>query len=411
MFAIVVFAVAFLALWMADAPPRPDGRPGRGALTWLVWFVPLLVFAGNRYNGADWINYKQTFTTLAASGGPVAAVVDSPLEWLFSLLLWAIGAVGLPYEAVVLVVGVFNTFALLHVLKRIGAVRLGRTFALLFLIEGWTLYHEQLRQSLAVTLCLLALVQYVSNRRVGAVLLWIAAIGCHSSAIVTPLLLVLARSVRRSGGKPIPLRSAIVFSVLTFVIVSGLFTAVREGLLPIPGIERLQNKLQLYEEHDVFGGTLFTAGLIGYVLGLVLLLPLRGVVERRGEFWLSFSWSAAVLWSLLGPLLRTQAILIRFEHYLLIFLPLAIGLLLGHKELAGFKRAAVTLFACVFASTFPLRVFLNPENVVWSLNYQNFIVYGALGLELEDDGTREQLICANLALFDNDFCGRGTDAF
>ena len=53
-----------------------------------------------------------------------------------------------------------------------------------------------------------------------------------------------------------------------------------------------------------------------------------------------------------------------------------------------------------------LRVFLNPENLIWSLNYQNSFVYGFLGLDLQNVNLREAQICLNLAFFGNDFCGR-----
>ena len=116
------------------------------------------------------------------------------------------------------------------------------------------------------------------------------------------------------------------------------------------------------------------------------------------------------MWSLLGPLLRTEAILIRFEHYLLVFLPLTFGLLLQRpKSTTTAQKAPDMLLVAIFAMTFPLRVFLNPENVVWTLNYQNTLIYGLTNTELDDDDFRQTLICANLALFDNDFCGRDAD--
>lgn len=408
MIAIGVFLVVFALLWLADTPASERARR---RLSWLIWLVPLLLLAGNRFNGADWINYKRSFDTLAGVGSPIDAMVDSPLEWLFSLLLWAVGQAGLPYEAVVVVIGVFNTAALLYILRGIQVECRGKTMALLLLVEGWTLYHEQLRQSVAVTLCLLALMAVLKHRWLSALLLWFAATGFHSSAVVAPLLLLLAQQTRRSGNQPMSLSRVIIIGVAAFAVISSLLALVRQGMLPFAGLDRLQTKLQLYEEHDVFGGTLFTAGLLAYALGFVVLMSVRKTVAQRREFWLSMCWTAAILWSVLGPLLRTQAILIRFEHYLLIFVPLAFGLLLTHASKVGWRQRLTTVVLCVFAATFPMRVFLSPENVVWTLNYQNMLLYSVLDLELEDETLRETLICANLALFDNDFCGRDPTGF
>lgn len=401
--AAAVFLLVFLLLWASDRSVQKAPRPYWQAIVWLMLAVFL---AGNRFNGADWINYKHAFETLATNASAIDGMADSPFEWLFSLMLWVIGRAGLPYEAVVIVVGVFNSVGLVHLLRHTSVEQRNRALALLLLIEGWTLYHEQLRQSVAVTLCLLALLRLLEHRRLAALLLWIAATGFHSSAVVAPLFVLLVRGIQRADNRPISLTRAIVLSVLAFVVISGLFEAVREGLIPIAGLDRLRNKLELYEEHDVFGGTLFTAGLLGYLLGFLLLMPARRLVEERRDFWLSLSWSSALLWTLLGPLLRTQAILIRFEHYLLVFLPLALALVLEQLPPHSFRRAVSAAALSLFAATFPLRVFLNPENIVWSLDYQNYIVSSTLGLDLVDEDLRETLICANLALFDNDFCGR-----
>ena len=403
MLAIVVFALTFLLLWLADGP---DGETARGRLRWMVWLVPLLLLAGNRYNGADWINYKRAFDALASVPSALDATIESPFEWLFSLLLWVIGRAGLPYEVVIAVIGVFNTAALMRVLRCVAADYPARTLALLLLVEGWTLYHEQLRQSVAVTLCLLALLASQRRGWVAALLLWIAATGFHSSALIAPLLLVLARQTRQADNRPMSLTRVVLIGAGAFLLIVSMLRLIRQGMLPIAGLDRLQNKLELYEEHDVFGGALFTAGMVAYAIGFLLLLAVRGRVAERQEFWLSLSWTAAILWAVLGPALRSQAILIRFEHYLLIFLPLAFGLLWQRNMTASWPRKIGSLVFCLFAATFPLRVFLHPENLVWSLDYQNTLVYGALSLELEDETLRETLICANLALFDNDFCGR-----
>ena len=405
MIAILVFAVAFALLWWADAGAI-DGR--RGPLAWLSWLVPFVLFAGNRYNGADWINYKSGFETLAGIASPVEAIASSPFEWLVSLLMWALGRLGAPYEAFVFTIGTFSVFGLQSIFRGIGISLPGKTFALLMLIEGWTLYHEQLRQSVAVTLCLMALIDTRRNAWLRAIFLWIAATGFHGSAFIAPMLLFLATHIHRKGNRPATVTWTIVSAGGLFLIIAASLAVLRQGL--IPGLERIQNKLVLYEEHAVFGGALFTAGLLGYVIGLALLLRVRKAVEARTEFWLSLCWSAALMWSLLGPLLRTEAILIRFEHYLLIFLPLTFGLLLPSPTPAvGPSRAPGMLLVAIFAMTFPLRVFLNPENVVWTLNYQNTLIYGLTNTELDDDDFRQTLICANLALFDNDFCGRDAD--
>ncbi len=415
--AIIVFAAVLLVFWLADG--RAAGRTGAMAGA-AIAVVTLVLLAGNRFNGADWINYKHAFDTLASTPGAVDAMVDSPFEWLFSLLLWAVGQAGLPYEATVFVIGVFNTWALLRVLRAMGVDSPGRTMALLMMIEGWTLFHEQLRQSVAVSLCLLAMLGALRGHWGSAALLWVAAMGFHSSAVIAVGWLPLARQVQRNANRPVSLVWAVLLGILAFGVISGGLALVRDGLLPLPGIDRLKNKLELYEEHDVFGGALFTAGMLGYAVGFVLLMATRRIVLERREFWLSTSYSFAVLWAVLGPLLRTEAILIRFEHYLLIFLPLAFGLLYARPAAvspAALPAAPATPprprpsfvlsgLIVIFAVTFPLRVFVNPENVVWSLDYQNDLVFPALGLELEDDTVRETLVCANLALFDNDFCGR-----
>jgi len=405
MIAILVFAAAFALLWWADAG-AVDGR--RGPLAWLSWLVPFVLFAGNRYNGADWINYKAGFEMMAGIASPVEAVAASPFEWLVSLLMWALGRLGASYEAFVFVVGTFSVFGLQSIFRRIGVSSPGKTFALLMLIEGWTLYHEQLRQSVAVTLCLLALIDTRRGAWLRAICLWIAATGFHSSAFIAPMLLFLAGHIHRKGNRPVTVAWTILSAGSLFLIIAASLAVLRQGL--IPGLDRIQNKLVLYEEHDVFGGALFTAGLLGYAIGLGLLLRVRKAVEARAEFWLSLCWSASVMWSLLGPLLRTEAILIRFEHYLLVFLPLTFGLLLQRpKSTTTAQKAPDMLLVAIFAMTFPLRVFLNPENVVWTLNYQNTLIYGLTNTELDDDDFRQTLICANLALFDNDFCGRDAD--
>ena len=401
--AIAAFALCFLLLWLADSPATDKGRQ---RVRWLIWAAPMLLLAGNRFNGADWINYKRAFETLSGEVSALDGVLASPFEWLFSLLLWAIGQTGLPYEAVVAVIGVFNALALTHIIRQLAPDFPARTMALVLLVEGWTLYHEQLRQSVAVTLGLLSLLAAHRGSWLRTAVLWIAATGFHSSAVIAPIWLLLMRQVRRSDNQPMRLTQVLMLGAVAFAVIAGGLTLLRQGLLPIAGLDRLQTKLELYQEHDVFGGALFTAGMVAYALGFLVLMAVRRRVVARGDFWLSFAWTAAILWTVLGPALRTQAILIRFEHYLLIFMPLALGLLLQRDDERGWGRRARTLVFCVFAATFPLRVFLHPENLVWSLDYQNTVVFNALSIELEDADLREALICANLALFDNDFCGR-----
>lgn len=402
--AIAVFVLVFAIFWWAGRRTDPQQTGGLMVLVWVVLFV---VFAGNRFNGSDWINYKIVFENLSGSRGIIDGISESPFEWLYSLLMWILGQIGLPYQSTVIATALINVAALMALLRSIAPHHPAKIVAFIFLVEGWMLYHEQLRQSLGISLVILSLLAYLNERRISALLLWILAIGCHTSAAIAPLLLFLVERIRRNDNLPITVPMAALFGVGLFLAVSTALEVVRLGILPSILTQRIGLKLELYDEHPVFGASVFTAGMIAYGIGFLLLLSIRDEVRRRQEFWFSLAWSAALLWAVLGPLLRTQSILLRFEHYLLIFLPVAMGLALrSDRNITPAIQGWLAPLFIVFAFTFPLRTFLHPEHLVWTLDYENAIIQPLLGIELEDEDVRRALICANLLFFENDFCPR-----
>ena len=368
-----------------------------------LFFILLFVWGGNHFNGADWINYLKEYNRLSDFSNPVDAVFYANFEWLFSLFMWGFSVGGFPYEFFVAAIAFTNIFFLLRLLSWLDVRNKETVLVSLFLIEGWSLYHEQLRQSLAVTLCLMAAYFFMRRRNFLCVIYFIVAFGFHSSAIFFAVILFIIWRVVRNGGAPLGIMNILYLTVIFAfgMIAFGLLVGV--GFLDYFGLERLRDKYFEYQNNDVYGSALFNAGLVAYGFGFLILLQFKRHVVSQKNVWISVAWSCALLWCFLGPLLRTVSILIRFEHYLLIFFPFVLGVY-GYKTERLNKNVFGYAASLLFAATFLVRIVISPAHNVWVQNYDNLFISFLTGSAIDISDARQDEVCLNLSNEGNNFC-------
>ncbi|NKI67889.1 hypothetical protein GN109_00525 [Collimonas pratensis] len=368
-----------------------------------LFFILFLVWGGNELNGADWLNYSKEYERLTDIRSIFEVGALGQFEWLFSILLWMFSSLKIPYLGFVAFIGLINTSCLMWVMGKLKIENRGQVLAMLFLIEGWTLYHEQLRQAVAVSLCMVAFVQFINKKKLAAFFIVFIATGFHSSAIFSLAIFYLIRVIEKRDGKPISIKESIYASLILIFGIFVILEFVKYGVFSHLGLIRLQEKFAIYQSDEVYGSSLFTAGIVAYPIGLFILLQYRKLAINNANIWYSLAWSGAILWCFLGPCLRMIAILIRFEHYLLIFFPFVIGIysfsFKGKKEYK-FSWLLIFLFSC----TFMVRIAISPEHQIWINNYQNTFLGYLFGLPEDDMNKRQEIICNHLSEVGNNFC-------
>ncbi|MEO6922095.1 MAG: EpsG family protein [Collimonas sp.] len=369
------------------------------------FLILLVIWGGNRFNGADWINYINVYRGFNDENSILNVIYLGRFEWLFSIWMWIFSRAGIPYEGFVASIALVNILCLLWVIKKVRIESIGLCLITLFLIEGWTLYHEQLRQAIALSICLVAAVHFLNNRKRLAYFLIVFSTGFHSSAFFSLLFFYVINRVLRRKNAPLSLHEIILTSLAIVSSVGIVVVAMKLGVLNLIGLSRLQEKFEYYETDQLSGSSLINVGMIAYLLGFCILLWYRKTVLRQRVAWLSFAWSMAILWCFLGPWLRIFAIFTRFEHYLIIFIPFAVCVYSSSADQNVKQIAQRTLITILFSATFFIRIALNPEHQIWVLNYQNVFVSLIFDMHLDNVDVRKDVICENFSQYDNNFCG------
>lgn len=378
----------------------------------IVFYFIVLVFAwgGNKFNGSDWMNYLTAYHDVSAVDSMQVVLATAQFEWLFTLWMWVFGSNEFPYEAFVFSVAVVNTSCLLWFLTKVDVRRWGWLLATLFLILGWSIYQEQLRQSLAISF-LFPFYIFVARRRfLPALLMLVLATGFHSTAIFGLTVAAVILLIQHRKGVPPTLKQLVVASLMFASVVLVYHGAGRFGVFSMIGLRGLQAKYNYYLTDDVYGQSLLNLGMLAYLIGFCILWAARRRRKDNMPFWYSVAWTAAMLWCLIGPWLRTTAILIRLEWYLLAFLPFAVAAYgsdpIYPRMVVETRRAMGVMGGWLLAATFMGRVLISPEYEPWVDNYQNIflgIFSDSHDLRYGEEDFRREEICSNLKLYNN-FC-------
>lgn len=375
---------------------------------WIGAFVIFfLLCAGSVENGSDWIWYRQGFLGLEEFGSFREALVDSVYEPGFLFLMYSAHALGLSYQYVVAAVALICASCWWYFARTLGFLSPALLLAFLILIDGWTLYNEQLRQAVAVSIFLPVLVWASRGQWFRVLLGTLLALTFHTSAIFIVPMLVLQQCLLRF---PRMWQSWVLLMSYAATVWAGIgvtVSLVQAEIFSKIGLQFVQSKLAVYLESENYGAPLISAGLVSYAIGMYVLILARRVVMERGDTWMQLIWHFSAMWCLLGPIFRIVGIFVRFEHFLLIFLvPLCTFLWQSTRGNQGVfalgQRAAMLFFALVFF----LRISLHPEQTIWVNNYQNSFVNFFLD-ERWNTLDRQDAICANLDENGNDFCRYG----
>lgn len=394
----VIFALLAIHKWM------DPGKLGAWVGAFVIFF---LLCAGSVENGSDWIWYRQGFFGLEEFGNFQEALVSSVYEPGFLFLMYSAHALGLSYQYVVAVVALICVSCWWYFARSVGFLSPALLLAFLILIDGWTLYNEQLRQAVAVSIFLPVLVWATNGWWIRVLLGIIFALTFHTSAIFILPMLVLQQCLIRWPKMWHSWMLLMSYAAAVWAGIGITVSLVQAEVFNKIGLQFVQNKLAVYLESENYGAPLISAGLISYAIGTYVLILARRVVMERGNLWMNLIWHFSAMWCLLGPIFRIVGIFVRFEHFLLIFLvPLCAFLwqsTQGRRSILALgQRAALLSFALVFF----LRISLHPEQTVWVNNYQNYFVNFFLD-ERWDTLDRQDMICSNLDENGNDFCKYG----
>lgn len=381
---------------------RPDSAASR-VLPFLVFFC---VCAGSVENGSDWIWYRQSFFDLERFEALGDAWRESVYEPGFLFLMYGIHALGLSYQWVIAAVALACSACWWYFARALRILSPALLIAFLLVIDGWTLYNEQLRQAVAVSVCLPVLVWARDGRWMRVLAGTALAVSFHASAIfVIPMLVLQACTIKcpwfwRSWGM-LAGYAAAVWAVIGITV-----SFVRAELFSMIGLQVVQTKLSVYLESESYGAPLISAGMVSYAIGLYVVVLSRRLVAERGDGWLRLIWHFSAMWCVLGPIFRMVGVFVRFEHFLLVFL---VPLCAFVWQAAGARPFDVWVRRCsliFFAGVFFLRLSLNPEQHVWIGNYQNLFVNFFVG-DRWNTYERQDAVCTNLESNENGFCQYG----
>lgn len=368
----------------------------------LIFTVLFIIFGGSHYNGADWINYTNVYEKLNEISW-LEMLRSPPFEILFSIIAKLYSTSNFDYQIFISTIALFNLLLLMLISKNIHVTNTPFLFVMIFLIEGWSLFQEQIRQSIAVVLCLFSAYEYFRlNKKISYALL-LVAIGFHNSAILGVMYLYIANRVQKNAKGPLLNRDfvnifcSIIFFLILIIAIANI--DIFKSIFP----PVLQQKIEFYISDETSSSSLLNFGLFIYPIGFAILGARRDYVVACRNYWLSFAWSVAIIWCVVGPFLRVIAIFTRFEHFFLILLPFAL-VTYGKEGGAGLvTRNKIIYF--IFSLTFAVRLLIQPAQNVWVNNYQNIFASIFLDVEIEDVDLRKDKVCEVLFDSGNDFCG------
>ncbi|WP_084181324.1 EpsG family protein [Polaromonas glacialis] len=372
--------------------------------TVIIFSTLFFIFGGSNFNGADWINYTNIYESLNESSWS-DVLLNPPLEVLFSLVAKFFSSNGIDYQLFVAAISVFNLYLLIYMARKVCVKNIFLLFLVIFFIQGWSLFQEQIRQSIAVVICLFSVYKYFKSDVKTAYVLILIAIGFHISAVFGFLYLYAAGKIFKDNGQPLSMRSFVLITCFSVLAISALIFSVKtvsfESILPALWWQ----KLDYYINDEISSSSLLNFGLLAYLLGFFILLERRSYVIACKNNWLSFAWSMAVMWCVIGPFLRMIAIFTRFEHFLLILIPFALVSYELTSEKSFNESLLRKLLYIIFALTFTVRLFAQPAQSVWVEDYRNIFMMKLFNVEVEEREQRKDRVCNVLLDSGNDFCG------
>lgn len=370
----------------------------------IIFLILFFTIGGSHFNGADWINYTSVYDKLKDySWGEV--LLNPPFEILFSLIIKFFSSNEFDYQVMISVIAFFNIILIIYISYKVEVKNIFFLFIIIFLIQGWSLFQEQIRQSIAIVICLYSIYQYLGLNKKTAYFWILIAMGFHGSSIFAVVYFYVANKIIKNNGLPLSL-SNFKF-VISFLIILLIFLNYFTKVIPFESVlpSLWWQKLNYYINDEESVSSVLTLGLISYPIGFFLLFIRRNYVANRKSNWLSFAWSMAMIWCLVGPFLRVAAIFTRFEHYFLILIPFALVSYEWKNQRNLFDFPSVKLIQIVFALTFTVRLLVQPAQTVWVENYQNSFATYFFDNEIEEKELRKEKVCEMQLNYGSDVCG------
>lgn len=369
-----------------------------------VYLLLLIIWGGSIQNGADWIWYNKYYLEIAQSDSLESALLVSSFESGFVALMYLLSHWGLSFQGFIFVCAAISSASWLYFVRNaFPDLNIAAASLFIFLINGWTLYNEQIRQALALSLSLIAFIQWKNNNKYVGVMLIFVAIFFHRSAFVMWGLFFLEKYLAKKPDRFYSINLIVFLLVSVALMVFGLDFLISSGVMTFLEGNVIYDKLVAYNADDTYGQSGFSLGMISYLIGLFIVVYGFDFVKSSGNSWLKFYWFISLVWCLLGPLLRIQSIFTRFEHYLLAFVPVFLCLAWQVRvRLSQFlvMNGLILLFVVSFVG----RIFFQPSQSVWIDNYQNAFFQFVFRLNIQNDELRKIDVCENLKDNGNNFC-------
>lgn len=231
-------------------------KQGRYA-TLFCMLVTLLVLAFSYPSGNDWIGYFQNYDCIVNN---YCSNVTPKFEVGFDSFVMLFGVLGfLGYNIVIVI---FNVYCL-NKFSRLFENKAFIYFSFLSYMF-WMVYIEAVRQSIAISLLLLAIPYLFNKKIIKYTLIIIVASLFHTTALVCLLFLIPHFSLKFSK---LSLYSAIslslAFLIVPFVLLNALYSVLQPGSLA-------QQKLSFYLESEAYRPQ-FSAG-VGTAFDFILII-------------------------------------------------------------------------------------------------------------------------------------------
>lgn len=341
-----------------------------GAL--LFWIVCAFRFE----TGFDWLVYENYFEAVVSSGFmslPKSVVSMEPLYYLLNLAVSYVGG----FQLLLFVVGTVNAACAAFFFYKFG-VRSAFWVAFVFCWVYLPLELGTIRQSLAVSMMLIAIVFLDDDRPYGSLAMFALAIGFQFSAIIYGA--VYFRNVAKFILRHTYVASA-AFLAMYLVLPAGISQGVIEYLAS-QNIPLVSEKLALYVDYGASQKSLAGYGFI--TLNCILLALSRRFLDCSSD-------RNVVLLTFLLLLIASQALLFDFAliwnrvHYLAAFCQAALlYYLIGAM---GFKLRISTYVGVSCVSLASILMFIRSDAAINYIPYQSIIYHKA---SLEHPSGRER---------------------
>ena len=246
---MIYFIYFTLLLFIAAYGFQRQGR----ILSLIITFI---TFACTYPAGGDWIGYFLNYDCIENS---ICTVNTPTFEFGFNIFVSAFGGLGfLGYNALIVA---FNVYAINRFSKKFENPAF--IFFALMSFFSWVIYIEAIRQSIAISLLLIAIPYLFSKEKYKYALLIILATTFHTTALIGLIFLIPMISVRLSKLSSFGvLIVSIIFLVMPVVTLNMVYMLLQPGSIA-------QQKLSYYLSSEAYQPQ-FSAG-IGTIFDFLLL--------------------------------------------------------------------------------------------------------------------------------------------